>query len=154
MSALGQKADSCNAKRYVCSGPKALHPKEDMCRAVTGVLSEPEADIRAACSLYPRTRTRSLWVKSRHMQCFYFALAQTHWSTKRERSSILIFCWTASFSHSRIFEALSAGIILSAAGPSSDVLLALTRRVRKILRKPRSKVRPHGAGAYVPRGGG
>jgi hypothetical protein len=45
----------------------------------------------------------------------YFALPATHSSTKRERSSILIFCCSAHLWHSRIFWALSAGIIFSGA---------------------------------------
>ena len=45
----------------------------------------------------------------------YFALAQTHSSRKRERSSILIFCCSIRFSHSRNFSALSTGIIFSGA---------------------------------------
>ena len=45
----------------------------------------------------------------------YFALAQTHSSMKRDRSSILIFCCSVRFSHSRIFATLSAGIIFSGA---------------------------------------
>ena len=51
--------------------------------------------------------------ESKH--CSYFALAQTHSSRKRERSSILIFCCSIRFSHSRIFSALSTGIIFSGA---------------------------------------
>src|SRR5262245_20263747 len=51
--------------------------------------------------------------ESKH--CTYFALAQMHSSRKRERSSILIFCCSIRFSHSRIFSALSAGIIFSGA---------------------------------------
>src|SRR5215471_7741943 len=46
---------------------------------------------------------------------FYFAPAATHSFTKRERSSIFTFCCSASFAHSRIFFALSLGIIFSGA---------------------------------------
>ena len=45
----------------------------------------------------------------------YFAFAQTHSSMKRDRSSIFIFCSSARFSHSRIFDAFSVGIIISGA---------------------------------------
>jgi hypothetical protein len=45
----------------------------------------------------------------------YFAFAQTHSSTKRDRSSIFIFCSSARFAHSRIFDAFSVGIIFSGA---------------------------------------